>query len=649
MLNLKSFFAASAALTLVSGISVDVVRRNEEPAQPSCTDFTPFVYAGCFTDPSSPERALLYDSGLDTQNMTVEKCVAFCKGNDYKYAGLEYYGECFCGATVNGPQIDNSQCTFPCTGDKNEVCGGNDIISVYQDTTFPTVDKTAISDYQPMGCYSEGSPGRSLAWRQDQIAETSMTVESCLSACKDGGFSFAGIEYGQECYCGVVLGNGTVPLPAISCSFPCTGNSAETCGGSSALNLYVAKDLESTEPCDAPQQSSSSSSSSSSSVPTSTPTSSPTTFTSSSTSASSSSSSSVPMSTPNSSLTSSQSSSCSTTTSSSSSSSVPTSTPTLSLTSSQSSSSSTTTSSSSLTPSSTSCTTTLKPVTTTPTTSTTKTTASLCTSTVTVSPSATCEYKCGKWCSSPLPNFSDSDSCGKAVAACSVQLASCFLQAGFPESLNCFEFSAWCSKVSTYCGNSCPGKSCSNSECKSKYPPSGPASPSPTLSTSVYTCPPASATPSKTSSSSTIVSTTSCVPVPTNSNICSQPNNPSNGYTSSSPVGGIALPCLTCNNLKSEFNSGNCFKLYTSPDSSRCPSYSRSGSHGPGQGCKDACDSQFTSCMDTYAQGCKNNKRGDNYSSASQKCKNQWNDCYSANSRVSVSSSRCGGFNSGWW
>lgn len=69
MLNLKSFVAASAALTLVSGVSASVVvKRNEEPAQPSCTDFTPFVYAGCFTDPSSPERALLYDSGLNTQN-----------------------------------------------------------------------------------------------------------------------------------------------------------------------------------------------------------------------------------------------------------------------------------------------------------------------------------------------------------------------------------------------------------------------------------------------------------------------------------------------------------------------------------------------------------------------------------------------------
>jgi hypothetical protein len=81
MLNLKPFLAASAALTLVSGVSANVVvKRTEEPALPSCTNFTPFVYAGCYQDPSSPERALLYDSGLPTQNMTVQICVAFCKG-----------------------------------------------------------------------------------------------------------------------------------------------------------------------------------------------------------------------------------------------------------------------------------------------------------------------------------------------------------------------------------------------------------------------------------------------------------------------------------------------------------------------------------------------------------------------------------------
>ena len=81
MISPRAFLTASAALTLIAGVTAGpVVQRNEEPPQPACTSpFQPFVYAGCFSDPSSP-RGLLYDSGLPTQNMTVEICVAFCKG-----------------------------------------------------------------------------------------------------------------------------------------------------------------------------------------------------------------------------------------------------------------------------------------------------------------------------------------------------------------------------------------------------------------------------------------------------------------------------------------------------------------------------------------------------------------------------------------
>lgn len=72
MVGLKSFIAASAASALFIGANAGaLVKRNEEPAQPSCVNYTPFVYAGCFQDPSSP-RALLYNSNLPTNEMTVE-------------------------------------------------------------------------------------------------------------------------------------------------------------------------------------------------------------------------------------------------------------------------------------------------------------------------------------------------------------------------------------------------------------------------------------------------------------------------------------------------------------------------------------------------------------------------------------------------
>lgn len=164
---------------------------------PCTTPFQPFVYSGCFQDLSSPP-ALAYRSSLSIDNMTVELCVAECKGNGYRYAGLEYYGECFCGQTVNGPQLPDSSCTFPCSGNSSEICGSNDIISVWADPTFEPVDTSTIADYVPVGCYTDDSTvGRTLAY-QGNLDPTTMTTEVCLKACKDDGYPFAGTEYGRK-------------------------------------------------------------------------------------------------------------------------------------------------------------------------------------------------------------------------------------------------------------------------------------------------------------------------------------------------------------------------------------------------------------------------------------------------------------------
>jgi hypothetical protein len=249
MFSLKSFVIATASLTILPFANAGIVKRNQEPDQPSCVDFTPFTYAGCFRSP--PGQAfdtLLFTGTLDKSNMTIEKCVAYCKGNDYRYAGIEYYGKCTCGASVNGFAVDESICNYKCTGNKGEVCGGDNAVSIYQDPTFPVVDNSVITDYAAIGCYTEGTGKRSLAWPQDQVTADTLTPASCLTACKQGGFPIAGVEYGRECYCGVVLGNGTVSAPQTECNVACAGDKTQSCGGPSRLNIFVANDLESLEP-----------------------------------------------------------------------------------------------------------------------------------------------------------------------------------------------------------------------------------------------------------------------------------------------------------------------------------------------------------------------------------------------------------------
>ena len=82
-MTVKSLVAVAGALLLFQGTNARVTRRNGTPAGPSCTDFTPFTYAGCFTDPGSP-RALPFSSNISSNAMTTEICVSFCKGMNLK-------------------------------------------------------------------------------------------------------------------------------------------------------------------------------------------------------------------------------------------------------------------------------------------------------------------------------------------------------------------------------------------------------------------------------------------------------------------------------------------------------------------------------------------------------------------------------------
>lgn len=191
---MPSFRTVAAAL---AAVAVAGVQATEHELPPCLDPFQPFVYSGCFRDLGNPS-ALVWRTPLDQQNMTVETCTSACKGNGFRYAGLAYYGVCYCGQTVNGPELDESQCSYPCTGDKSQTCGGDNILSIYTDPTFLPLDEAKVEDYDALGCYTDDSPlGRALTYRQD--IEGPLTTEKCLKKCRDGGFPFAGTEYASMC------------------------------------------------------------------------------------------------------------------------------------------------------------------------------------------------------------------------------------------------------------------------------------------------------------------------------------------------------------------------------------------------------------------------------------------------------------------
>ncbi|KAI0486646.1 WSC domain-containing protein [Xylaria cf. heliscus] len=522
-----------AAITALALVNTAQAWYNDLP---SClSPFDPFVYTGCYDNGQPGQKeALSLRTDLDQQNMTIETCVAHCKGNNYRLAGLSYYGVCYCGQTVSTALLPEGQCSFPCSGNSSQTCGGDSEINIWMDPTFPPLeDQKDISEYVPVGCWTDDSSnGKALFYRQDNLDASTLTTEKCLQSCLSGGFPFAGTEYGGECYCGVVVGNGTdLATDQSTCNMACNGNSDQTCGGPARLSLYVAKDLQSLEPCGTPPD--------------------------------------------------------------------------------------------------TSTTITTPPVTSTtpPSTSTTTTSAPVCTTTTVTPP--TCEYKVGKWCSNPIPDWHDKKGCLVSWSQCALQTTSCFLKAGFPDALHCFEYADWCAKLDVYCLTKCLGGACDGkSTFIKKSPPKG--GDSPATQTSTYPCPTTITTTTTKTTTTTPYPTSSC-PVPTPTGICTQPTNPKYGYSPGHPVGGIELPIVTCNNIKDDYNTGNVFKLYTDKDSHKCPSYTRPKCPSA---CADACKTQFQQCESVYAEGCKTGSFTQHYNDADAACKAQYNDCLTVNKNV---------------
>ncbi|GJE90201.1 WSC domain-containing protein [Phanerochaete sordida] len=67
------------------------------------------------------------------------------------------------------------------------------------------------------------------------------TPYECTFQCTEvGDYAYAGVEYGDECYCGTGLVDENVrPTADVSeCDVPCAGDYTESCGGSWRIQIY---------------------------------------------------------------------------------------------------------------------------------------------------------------------------------------------------------------------------------------------------------------------------------------------------------------------------------------------------------------------------------------------------------------------------
>lgn len=125
-------------------------------------------------------------------------------------------------------------CSYNCKGDSTQKCGGENRLTAWARTGTIVKDDTPVV-YKSLGCYTELTSGRAL--KGGLYVDDTMTVAKCEAKC--AGYTYYGLEYARECWCGNDLAAGSIKAPEADCSMKCKGNSTQKCGGNWRLNMFT--------------------------------------------------------------------------------------------------------------------------------------------------------------------------------------------------------------------------------------------------------------------------------------------------------------------------------------------------------------------------------------------------------------------------
>ncbi|TAQ87945.1 hypothetical protein B7494_g3730 [Chlorociboria aeruginascens] len=207
---------------------------------------TGWKYGGCYMEGASG-RALSYEQP-DSNTNTIEACINTCSSLGYSIAGMEFSTQCFCDNFMyNGAaQTAEAKCNMACSGNAEENCGAANILSVYNTGNLITYQAPASQtedlpgEWTYQGCYTDNvNDARSLFWQI--ILTKNNTATSCLNLCSQYGYMAAGMEYGDECYCGdgsKLNAAGSTKAAETDCSITCSGDPMYFCGGNNRLSYY---------------------------------------------------------------------------------------------------------------------------------------------------------------------------------------------------------------------------------------------------------------------------------------------------------------------------------------------------------------------------------------------------------------------------
>jgi hypothetical protein len=222
------------------------------PSGPSSTAPPPVVTGvpegwtsqGCWID--GRQGRILPHQVPDSQANTPAVCANACAAAGYTISGTEYGVQCFCGNAIynGGVRTAQSDCSVNCPGDSTQKCGAGDRLSIVSNGTpdiyAPPAPNPNVGDWTYQGCAVDNiNDKRTFFWQL--FFPRIMTPKMCLDRCAEYGYHAAGMEYGEECYCGDpanMAARGSTFRPEGECNIPCVGDGSAICGGLARLTTY---------------------------------------------------------------------------------------------------------------------------------------------------------------------------------------------------------------------------------------------------------------------------------------------------------------------------------------------------------------------------------------------------------------------------
>ncbi|XP_028852978.1 sialate:O-sulfotransferase 2 [Denticeps clupeoides] len=192
-------------------------------------------YIGCYID-DTQKRSLRGVSFFDYKKMTVFRCQDNCAERGYLYAGLEFGAECYCGHKIQGQNTSENECNMECKGEKINLCGGANRLSIYRlELSQESARRYGSALFK--GCFHRPD-NVTLALPVSAVIEK-MSVDKCVDMCTEKELVLAALS-GDHCLCGFPTSHFTLHEHEDEqlCAQHCSGEDFESCGNENYFVVY---------------------------------------------------------------------------------------------------------------------------------------------------------------------------------------------------------------------------------------------------------------------------------------------------------------------------------------------------------------------------------------------------------------------------